>query len=154
MALILGLYACTGSWVNPGYRASLVIGAPVVTGTHGEVLISVAEMPEGGMASLAVDLSGMSYDNLKIKDVAIKGLNGFIVLAREFNDSIGEGRFVIANPNAGSVGGPVAKLLFNVAGSLAPGDLLFDRGHITIGSHLNTLITDWELITGKAYYAK
>jgi hypothetical protein len=154
VGLLLALTACMGAWFTQDQHAYLVIGAPVVSGTHGEVIISVVNMPQEGMASLAVDVDGMTYNNAKITNIVLAGLNGFTVLASEFDDTTGKGRFVIANANAGSVGGTVAKLAFDASGNIAAGDVTFHKPHITLGSHLNTLIMGWELSTNKAYYAK
>jgi len=103
---------------------------------------------------MAVDVDGMTYTKTKISNIAVEGLNGFIVLSSEFDDTTGNGGFVIANANAGSVGGTVAKLTFDVTGSVSSGDLPFNAPHIKLGSHLDTLITSWQLGTGTAYYAK
>jgi len=129
-----------------------VIGTPVIIGTHGEVIISIVNMPQQGMAVMAVDLGGLTYTNTKRTSIVVAGLNGFIVLANEFDDTTAKGRFVIAN--AGSVAGTVAKLTFDVTGNVGSADITFHEPHIELASHLNTLITGWELSSGKAYYAK
>jgi hypothetical protein len=143
-----------GQWFTQEQKAYLVIGTPVIIGTHGEVIISVVNMPQEGMAVMAVDLGGLTYTNTKITSIVVAGLNGFIVLANEFDDTTAKGRFVIANANAGSVAGTVAKLTFDVTGNVGSADITFHEPHIELGSHLNTLITGWESSTGKAYYAK
>ena len=154
LGLLLALSACTGQWFTREQRAFLVIGTPVITGTHGEVIISVVNMPQKGMAVMAVNVDGLTYSNAKISNIILVGLNGFTVLASEFDDTTGSGRFVIANADAGSVAGTVAKLTFDVTGSVSSTDVTFHTPHIELGSHLNTLITGWQLSTGKAYYAK
>jgi len=154
LGMFLALTACMGQRFTQEQKAYLVIGTPVITGTHGEIIISVVNMPQGGMASMAVDVDGMTYTKTKISNIAVEGLNGFIVLSSEFDDTTGNGGFVIANANAGSVGGTVAKLTFDVTGSVSSGDLPFNAPHIKLGSHLDTLITSWQLGTGTAYYAK
>lgn len=135
---------------NPG--TALIIGDSVVVASHGTVLISVTGMPQGGMASMEVDVGGMTYNTSKISNVTIAPLSGFIVSASEFNDATGKGRFVIANANSGVVAGAVASLTFTVSGSLASGDLTFDKTHVSLGSAMNTMITGWQLVTGKTYY--
>ena len=152
--MILALSACIGQWFTQEQKAYLVIGTPVVTGGHGEVLISVVNMPQEGMASMEVNVDGMTYTNAKITNIVLAGLNGFTMLASEFDDTNGKGRFVIANTNAGSVGGTVAKLTFDATGNIGAADVTFHEPQIKLGSHLNTLITGWELSTNKAYYAK
>ncbi len=154
LGLLLALSACMGQWFTQEQKAYLVIGTPVVTGNHGTVIISVVNMPQEGMASMAVDLEGLTYTNAKISNIVVAGVNGFIVLTSKFNDATGDGCFVIANANAGSIGGTVAKLTFDVTGSVDSTDITFHTPHIAMGSHLDSLITGWEPSTGKAYYAK
>jgi len=154
IGVVFVLTACMGQWFTQEQKAYLVIGTPVVTGSYGEVIISVVNMPQEGMASMAVNVDGMTYTNAKITGIVLAGLNGFTVLASEFNDATGKGRFVIGNANAGSIAGTVAKLTFDVSGSVGSGDVAFHELHIKLGSHLNTFITGWEPGTGKAYYAK
>ena len=101
---------------------------------------------------MAVKVDGMTYTNTKISNISVVGLNGFTVLASAF--ATGKGEFVIANANAGSVGGTVAKLTFDATGNVGTADVTFNKPHIELGSHLNTLITDWQPSTNKAYYAK
>ena len=140
------------SYAVTGGATSLIIGDPVVAGGTGTVLISVTGMPQGGMASMAVDVGGMTYTIGKISSITIAPLSGFTVLASEFNDATGKGRFVIANANGGVVAGAVASLTFTVTGSIASGDLTFDKTHISLASATNTMITGWQLVTGKTYY--
>jgi hypothetical protein len=154
VGLILALTACMGQWFTQEQIATLIIGDPVAAGGKWQVLISVANMPHGGLASMAVEVDGMAYTVPLISNIVATGLNGFTVLASEFNDATGEGRFVIANPTSGSTGGTILKLTFDATGVVASADITFDKTHIDLGSHLNTLITPWDLGTLKAYYAK
>ncbi|MEA3238394.1 MAG: hypothetical protein U9Q94_01205 [Candidatus Bipolaricaulota bacterium] len=154
LGLLLALSACMGQWFTQEQTAFLVIGTPVITHTHGEVIISVVNMPQEGMAVMAVNVDGLIYTNTKISNIILAGLNGFTALASEFDDTTGSGRFVIANANAGSVAGTVAKLTFDVTGSVSSTDVTFHTPHIELGSHLNTLISGWQISAGKAYYAK
>jgi hypothetical protein len=151
--LVLGLSACMGNWLGTSTKATLIIGDPVVVSAgKGQLILSVADMPQEGMASLAVDAGGMTYVMAKISNIVVTGINGFTVLARDFDS--GNGRFVIANPTSGTVTGPVAKLEFDVTGSVTKTDFVFFPANITLGSDLDALIAPWVLGTGKAYYAK
>ena len=155
VGLGIGLTACMGDWFTPQQIATLIIGAPVAKGGNYEVLISVANMPNQGLAAMAVDANGMTYNNAKISNITATGLNGFTVLASQFVG--GNGRFVIVNPATGVVGGTILKLTFNAVGTPTAADLgtsRFFKANITLGSNLNTLITAWTLGTTKAYYAK
>jgi hypothetical protein len=150
--LVLGLSACMGNWLGTPTAATLIIGDPVVSTGKGQVILSVADMTQEGLASLAVDLGGMTYPAAKVSNVVVTGMNGFTVLASQFVG--GNGRLVIVNPTSGTVTGPVAKLEFDVTGTVTKTDFTFVKLNITLGSALNTLITTWDLGTGKAYYAK
>jgi hypothetical protein len=150
--LVLGLSACMGNWLGTQTKATLIIGDPVVSTGKGQLILSVSDMPDEGLASLAVYLGGMTYVTTKVSNVVVTGMNGFTVLASQFVG--GNGGFVIVNPTSGTVTGPVAKLEFDVTGTVASTDFTFAKTNITLGSELNTLITTWDLGTGKAYYAK
>ena len=150
--LVLGLSACMGNWLGTSTKATLIIGDPIVSTGKGQLILSVSDMPDEGLASLAVDLGGMTYPAAKVSNVVVTGINGFTVPAQEFVG--GNGRFVIVNPTSGTVTGPVAKLEFNVTGTVTSGDFHFFDANIELGSDLGALIAPWVLGTGKAYYAK
>jgi hypothetical protein len=150
--LVLGLSACMGNWLGTQTKATLIIGDPVVSTGKGQLILSVADMPQEGLASLAVDLGGMTYTAAEVSNVVVTGINGFTVLASQFVG--GNGRFVIVNPTSGTVTGPVAKLEFDVTGTVTSTDFIFVKANITLGSDLGALIAPWVLGTGKAYYAK
>lgn len=151
--LVLGLSACMGNWFGTSTKATLIIGDPIVISAgKGQLILSVADMPQEGVASLAVDVGGMTFIATKISNIVVTGINGFTVLAKDFVG--GNGRFVIANPTSGTVTGPVAKLEFDVTGTVTSTDFIFVKANITLGSDLDALITPWVLGTGKAYYAK
>ena len=65
LGMFLALTACMGQRFTQEQKAYLVIGTPVITGTHGEIIISVVNMPQGGMASMAVDVA-VSYTHLTL----------------------------------------------------------------------------------------
>ncbi len=155
VGLAVGLHACTGNWFGTAEGPTLIIGKPVVAGEKGEVMISVANMPSGGLASIAIDDLGITYTNISPVSVQATGQNGFTVLAQDFTTTPGKGRLVAANPTSGSVGGTVLKITFTPSGGAPTFTIQSgDKGKVTLGSELNTLITAWELGTTKAYYAK
>jgi len=156
LGLILGLSACMGAWFTQEQRATLIIGKPMITGNRGEVLISVANMPNKGLASIAIDNEGITYTNIKDASIEATGLNGFTVLAQDFTTTANKGRLVAANPTSGSVGGTIIKVTFEVTGA-NPAFGIADKGKVTLGSALNTLISQgtWNLSSNATdYYAK
>ncbi len=150
--LVLGLSACMGNWLGTQTKPTLIIGDPVVSTGKGQVILSVSDMPDEGLASLAVDVGGMTYVTTKVSNIVVTGMNGFTVLAQEFVG--GNGRFVLVNPTSGTVTGPVAKLEFDMTGTVTRADFTFAKLNIELGSALDALIATWVLGEGKAYYAK
>ena len=155
LVLVIALTACMGGWFTQEQRATLIIGQPVITGNRGEVLISVAKMPNPGLASIAIDNLGITYVDIDGASIEVAGSNGFEVLAQDFTTTAGKGRLVGANPISGSVGGTILKITFETNGANPSLTIeQADKGKVTLGSALNTLITTWDLVTDKAYYAK
>ncbi len=153
-ALAVSLFGCMGNWFTQTQTASLIIGNPVISGTTGMILVSVTSMPNNGLASLAVRTGGLTLLKDKVANVKVTGLNGFTVLAQDFNQTTGALRFVVANANAGSVGGTVAEVAFTGTGTITSGDIKATAADIQLGSAGNALITAWQLVAGQAYYAK
>lgn len=155
LGVAIGLTACMGGWFNPQLAATLIIGAPVAKGGNYEVLISVASMPDGGLASIAVDDLGFTYTNVDGTSVVATGLSGFVVLAQDFITTPGKGRLTAANAATGIGGGTIIKIIFT-ATAANPTFIIaqVDKGKVTLGSHQNTTIGTWSLDTDKAYYAK
>lgn len=150
VGLILALTGCMGGWFTHKQNATLIIGKSVVSGNRGEVLISVTNMPNEGLASIAIDDQGITTANIDPASVQVQGLNGFTVLASEFVAT--HGRLVATNSTSGSVGGTILKITFEVTG--ANPTFTVDKTKVSIGSALNTLITTWDLNTDTSYYAK
>jgi hypothetical protein len=153
--LAASLFGCMGNWFTQTQKASLIFGNPVASGGTTTILVSVTNMPSGGLASLAVQADGLTLPKTKVADVKAAGLNGFTVLAQSYDPSTGNVLFVISNANAGSTGGTVAKITFT--GSITAGDVATGASHMQLGSAQNTLIKNWQIVggtNGKAYYAK
>jgi hypothetical protein len=154
VGLAVGLTGCMGGLFAPQQIAALLVGEPVATGGKWEVVLSVAKMPNGGLAWLEIDLGGVTYDNAKISNVEAREVNGFQVLASKFDDATGKGRFLVANAAVGVEGGVVVKLVFDANAAVSLGDITFDKSKITLGNDQNTLISVWDLLTDKVFYAK
>ncbi len=142
----LGLIACLtgclmGGWWSDATVATLVIGEVANTGATGEILLSVRDMPAGGLASIAVVIGGMTYDDERISSVTIEGLDGFTVLASEFDDATGRAGFLLAHPSGGLVDGDFARLTFDTTSSASVRtDFDFDEAQITLGDDNNETI--------------
>jgi len=115
----------------------------------------VASMPDGGLASIAVDDLGFTYTNVDGSSVVATGLNGFVVLAQDFTTTLGKGRLTAPNAATGVEGGTIISITFTATGANPTFTILdADKAKVSLGSHQNTWITTWDLGTDKAYYAK
>jgi len=152
VALILGLTACMGGWFTHEQNATLIIGQPAISGNRGEVLISVTNMPNQGLASIAIDDQGITFDDINAASIEVTGLNGFTVLASDFTTTTDKGSLAAANSTSGSAGGTILKITFEVTG--ANPTFTLDKTKVSIGNALNTLITAWDLNIDTTYYGK
>jgi len=161
VGLIVGLSACMGFFQNTAQTPTLIIGKPAVSGNRGEVLISVTNMPNQGLASIQIGKVGneaITFTNIDASSIKATGLNGFRVLTQDFATIAGKGCLLAVNPSAGSVGGTIVKITFEVTGANpALGIADADKGKVDLGTALNTLIAQgtWALSSNAAdYYAK
>jgi len=152
--LVLGLTACMGGWFNPQVVATLIIGAPVAKGGSYEVLISVANMPDGGVAGIQFGTVGneaLTLTNVNMATVVAVGASGFWVGPQQYT-APNKGTLIAVNPATGVDGGVILTLTFQA--TAANPTVTVDKTKVTLLSHQNTWITTWTLEKTKAYYAK
>ena len=135
---------------------SLLVSDPVINGDTGTVILSVENMPGGGLASMSVQTDSITYAPANVSNVHLAPLSGFVALAEAFNNTTGQGAFVIANATAGVENGPVASLVFTIpsGGNPGPQPFTFTKSAIELGDAGNKLITEWNLFYGKQASAK
>jgi hypothetical protein len=142
------LVGCFGPWFAGIPSPKLYLGEPVVNNGQGALLISVANMPNGGLAAIQVDLGGLLYVQEKLSNLVVEGLNGFAVLIQQFVD--GEGGFILAN-TSGVESGPILRLTFEAHGSIRYGDIQLLADFITLVDDALLLVEVWNT---PAYYAR
>lgn len=149
-----GISACSGFWSTPPQLAKLLVSDVTVTGARGTVLISVADMPETGAASIqfgTVEDPAIRFTNIDAATITIGGENGFVVLASDVATTAGKGTLLAANASTGMVSGEVLRFTFTVIA--ANPTFTVDETEVTIGSGSNALIAAWGMST-KDYYSK
>ena len=152
--LLLGISACSGFWNTPLQLAKLLVSDVVVTGAQGTVLISVADMPSGGAASIEFGIVGdpaITIAGIDETTIVVEGLTGFTELDWQFTAT--DGSLIAANATTGVVSGQILKITFTVTGA-NPTFTVADTAKVKIGSDLNTLISAWTLDTTTHYYTK
>jgi hypothetical protein len=152
--LLFGIVACSGFWKTAPKLGTLVIGPVVVTGTDGYVLISVIDMPSGGLAAIQFGTVGdeaITLSGIDPSSIAIESRDGFIVLAMDFASNPGQGALLAANACEGVTAGEILKFTFKVT---APSpSFSVTKAKVTLASDANVMISAWNLST-KAYYVR
>lgn len=150
LVLLTGLTACTFLF-SDGPMPTLILGEVLIVGGRGELLLSVADMPDGGLASASVVIGGIIYNQAKVSNVAVEGLVGFEVMAEHF--AFGVGGFMAVHCCAGLQGGGFAKLRFDVNGDVTLSDFVFTEAAITLYDDSNDSIA-FEMTDEYSFYAK
>jgi hypothetical protein len=150
IAIGVGITACM-NWFTGAPEPTLLLGPVVIIGNQGEILLSVNNMPDGGLASLAIVLGGITYDAAKISNVSVEPLVGFVVLAEQF--AAGIGGFLIAHSVAGLHDGAFAKITFKAANNPTLADFVFTKADMSMGDDSNNAIA-FVLQDAFAYYSK
>lgn len=151
IAVVIGITACM-NWFAGAPEPTLLLSPVVINGDRGEILLSVKNMPDGGLASLAVVLGGIEYGTSgKISNVSVEALAGFVVLAEQFDAD--DGGFLVAHSCAGLHDGAFAKIVFTATGGPVLADFVFTKADITMGDDSNNAIA-FEIRDAFAYYAK
>ena len=153
VGLVLGLAACMELFSGAG-TPTLILGEVRMIDGRGEILLSVKDMPDGGLASFAVHVTAIEYPQ-SVTNVVVEGLNGFEVLAEQFADgNPGEGGFYVGHASAGLKAGEFAKLAFDVSGAVTLAEFDFIKSGISMGDDDNNLISPLEIKEAYHYYAK
>lgn len=145
LALLLG---CFGPWFGGAPVPKLYLGEPVIENGQGTLRISVSNVPNGGLAAIHVALGGLLYDEEKVSNLAVVGLNGFTVLIQQFVD--GEGGFILTN-TSGIESGPILRLTFKAHGNVKYGDIQLLASFITLVDDALVVVDGWNT---PAYYAR
>jgi len=142
--LLLGISACSGFWNTPLQLAKLLVSNVVVTGAQGTVVISVADMPDGGAASIEFGTVGdaaITIADIEETTIVVQGLTGFTELAWQFTAT--GGTLIAASGTTGVVDGEILKITFDVPGT--DPTFMVDTTKVEIGGDTNVLITDWDI---------
>ena len=156
VGLLLSLAACFGHWFTPPQLAVLIVSPPIPKGGRYEVLISVAKMPDGGVAGIqlgTVALPAIEFSaDVDSATIVAEGLSGFRVTAESYTAGPPvEGCLIAAYGGVPIVSGPVLKLSFEATGVPT---VTLDETRISLASAVPAWIAGWSLDTGADYYTK
>jgi hypothetical protein len=152
VALALTLAACIGQWFTPPQSAVLIVGPPVAKGGRYEVLISVADLPDGGVAGIQFGAAGqpaITFTNVDVATVVAEGLSGFRVTAQQFTG--GESYLLAVYGAAPIESGAVLKLSFEATWNPT---VTLDEDRVWLANDVPAWIDPWNLAADAAYYTK
>ena len=150
-ALLLALSACTGLFHTNLPMPTIVVGRAVQQGGAWEVRISVANMPAGGLAGIAIKGDGLATAEIDRSTLEAVGLNGFEVLFSDFVAPAPEGALCASKLRTGVETGEILVLRFQATGT-AP-SIAIDGAKIELGTDADTLIETFD-VSDVAYYTK
>jgi hypothetical protein len=150
-AVVLTLSGCMGHWFTPEPQAMLIVGQAVVSGGKWEVIVSVVNMPDGGLAGIEIDDGGITLIQIDASTVSATGLNGFVLITEDYTDPAPAGCLIATNAATGNESGSILKFSFDSTG--ANPEVILDKAKIKLLSDAFTWITNWDIGT-KAYYAE
>jgi len=148
VCLALGLAGCRGFWNTAIQLPKLIVGPVMVTGTEGYVLISVIDMPDGGIASIQFGTVGneaIDFADIDAATIVGVGKNGFVITAEDYTTNPGKATLLAVNGPTGIIGGEILRFTFTVTG--ANPTFAVDKTKVTIADDSNTFITVWDLST-------
>lgn len=155
IAVALSLAACFGHWFTPPQIGKLIVGPPVPKDGQYEVLISVADMPDGGVAGVqlgSIAQPAIEFTNVDVATIAVEGLSGFRVGAQSYTAGPPvEGSLIAVYGGVALESGQVLKLTFEATGDPT---VTLDDTRIDLASAAPAWVAGWDLVTDVAYYTK
>jgi len=152
--LSLGLAACyspppSTPMPKPGEPSLMVSHVWLRLGDTERVAISVAAMPNGGLAAIQAVAGGFTFNPKVIEVMGIRGQGGFEVLASWFDNSTGKGGFAAIALEEGVEEGGILELVVRAVGNgISP--LVLERGALTLADEHNVPITSYSVFDGEA----
>ena len=147
LGLAFGLAGCTGFWQTAVQPPKLIVGPVMVTGTEGYVVVSVADMPDGGLASIQFGSipgnEAITFVDIDGATIVAEGKNGFVVPAEDYTTTPGKGVLIAVNGTTGILGGEILRFTFAVTG--ANPTFTVDEAKVTMADDSNEFITVWDL---------
>jgi hypothetical protein len=151
LGIVLSLGGCMGHWFTSEPQPMLIVGQAVASGGKWEVIVSVVNMPDGGLAGIEIDDGGITLIQIDAATISATGLNGFVLITEDYTAPAPAGCLIATNAATGNESGPILKFSFDSTG--ANPEVILAKAKIKLLSDAFTWITNWDFGT-KAYYAE
>ncbi len=154
-SLAVVLTSCFGHWLTPPTIAKLILSDPIRVGGKYEVLISVTDMPDGGIAGIQLGTEAqpaITFTNVDVTTITTEGLNGFEVTSQTYTAGPpAKGCLIAVNGAASIESGTVLKLSFEATGDPT---VTLDENLVSPANGVPAWIFAWDLAIDVAYYTK
>jgi hypothetical protein len=140
--LALTLSGCIGAWFGRDTKPRLFLSSPANIGDEWEIVLSVAKMPQGGLAAIHVHPGGLFYSPGGLSRLDVQGLNGFIAVASHVDED-GKASFILLNVAAGVETGDIARLTFVPSREAQGGDFILVNSLIELVGDQLSPIGQW-----------
>lgn len=142
-ALALAAAACSALWGTREPGPVVTLRQPTRVGASWEAILSVSNMPDGGIAGICIANGGISIDRAADGTTTVSGLNGFTVTAQDFAPPSPEGALMALGVSTPLIEGKLLKISFRTSDSNPT--LTLEPSRMSLLSASKTWITDWTL---------
>ena len=149
---LVALSACTGFFRTDVPIPTLLVSPAVQRAGGWEIQISVANMPDGGVAGIAIQDSGLTTTDIDVGTLWARGLNDFLVWYYDFRPPYPQGALCATNASRGVESDAILFLRFEATGP-AP-SIAIDPAQVELGSDANAPIAPFDIAYGVTYHIK
>lgn len=149
---LVALSACTGLFRTDVPIPTLLVSPAVQRAGGWEIQISVANMPDGGVAGIAIKDNAFTTTDIDVDTLWARGLNDFQMWYYDFWPPYPQGALCATNAFRGVESGGILVLRFEATGP-AP-SIAIDPAQVELGSDANTPIGPFVIAYGVTYHIK
>ena len=150
--VLLALSACTGLFHTDVPVPTLLV-TPAFRGADGwEIRISVANMPDGGLAGIAFKGDAITTTDIDVDTLVAHAPNRFLMWYYDFQSPYPEGALCATNPFGGTESGEILVLRFEATGP-SP-SIAIDAGLVELGSDASTSIAPFDIAYDVSYHIR
>ena len=151
-AVLIALSACTGFFHTDVLIPTLLVTPAVRRADGWEIRISVANMPDGGLAGIAFKGDAITTTDIDVATLEAHASNQFLIWYYDFRSPYPQGALCATNHLRGVESGEILVLRFEAAGP-SP-SIAIDASQVELGSDANTLIAPFDIAYDVSYHIR
>ena len=151
-ASLIALSGCAGFFRTNVPIPTLLVTPAVQRAGRWEIRIAVANMPDGGIASIAFKGDALTTTDIDVYTLAVSSRNDFLSLYSDFRPPYPQGALCAVNYFGGVESGTILVLYFEATGPTP--SIAIDASQVELGSDANTLIAPFDIAYEVSYQIK